>query len=250
MTWLGYSLAVVIGISLGLLGGGGSILTVPVLVYVLNYGMKEAAPMSLLVVGITSIVGAWRHHQAGNIRWDAALAFVPAAMTGAFLGARVSAQIPSSVRLIILAILMVAAAVSMFFGPTLWAGRDDPVPGARRPWWLLAALGGVVGAVTGLVGIGGGFMYVPALVLLGGVAMRQAVGTSLVLIITSCASGIAGYLGRVAIDWRATLTFTSLAIVGVLLGSRLTSRVSPTALRRGFAVLLVLIGAAVLIRPK
>ena len=250
MNVLGFGLALVIGLSLGLLGGGGSILTVPVLVYILHYSMQQAAPMSLMVVGVTSAVGAVNHHRAGNIRWDIALAFVPAAVLGAFAGARLSASVPSRVRMTIFAVLMLAAAVSMFFGPSLWNRGGDEVLRPRRPWWVLSGLGMLVGAITGLVGVGGGFMYVPALALLGGLAMRQAVGTSLVLIVTSCVSGLLGYAGMVAFDWPAIAEFTALAVVGVLAGSRLVARVSPTGLRRGFAVLLVIIGLAVLIRPR
>ncbi len=247
---LGFGLAVVIGLTLGLLGGGGSILTVPVLVYVLRYSMEQAAPMSLIVVGVTSVVGALNHHRVGNIKWDTARAFVPAAVLGAFAGARISAAVPSQVRMMIFAGLMLAAAVSMFFGPALWRRNGDDATPTRQPWWALSALGVVVGAITGLVGVGGGFMYVPALVLLGGLAMRQAVGTSLVLIVASCASGLLGYAGRVEFDWPAIAAFTSLAVAGVLVGSRLAARVSQTGLRRGFAVLLIILGLAVMIRPR
>lgn len=250
MNVLGFGLAAVIGLALGLLGGGGSILTIPVLVYVLHYSMQQAAPMSLVVVGVTSVVGAINHHRAGNIRWNTALAFVPAAVLGAFAGARLSAAVPSRVRMMIFAGLMLAAAVSMFFGPALWNRGGDDVPRTSRPWWVLAGLGMLVGAITGLVGVGGGFMYVPALALLGGLAMRQAVGTSLVLIVASCVSGLLGYAGRVEFDWPAIAGFTSLAVVGVLIGSRLAARVSPTGLRRGFAVLLIILGLAVMIRPR
>lgn len=250
MNILGFGLALVIGLSLGLLGGGGSILTVPVLVYVLHYTMQQAAPMSLMVVGVTSAVGAVNHHRAGNISWTTAVAFVPAAVLGAFGGARLSAGVPSRLRMMIFAALMIAAAVSMFFGPALWNRGGGDAPRPPQPWWALGGLGAAVGLITGLVGVGGGFMYVPALAVLGGLAMRQAVGTSLVLIVASCASGLLGYAGRVAFDWPAVAGFTALAVVGALAGSRLALRVSPAGLRRGFSVLLIIIGVAVMIRPR
>ena len=250
MNVLGFGLALVIGLSLGLLGGGGSILTVPVLVYILHYSMQQAAPMSLMVVGVTSAVGAVNHHRAGNISWNTALAFIPAAVLGAFAGARLSAAVPSRIRMTVFAVLMLAAAISMFAGPGLWNRGGDDAPRPRRPWWVLSGLGALVGAITGLVGVGGGFMYVPALALLGGLAMRQAVGTSLVLIVTSCVAGLLGYAGMVAFDWPAIAGFTALAVVGVLVGSRLAARVSPSGLRRGFAILLIIIGVAVMIRPR
>jgi len=252
VTALGFALALVIGLSLGLLGGGGSILTVPVLVYILQLSMKQAVPMSLVVVGTTSLFGAVSHHQARNIRWDAALGFGPAAMIGAYAGGKVGLAVSSRLQLIIFAVLMLAAAVSMYFGPALWSqeGPTDEETPRRRPLPLIVALGATVGVITGLVGIGGGFLYVPALVLLGGVSMRQAVGTSLVLIILSCAAGLASYLGQVAIPWAETAGFTALAIVGVLAGSSLVRRVSQRALRRAFALMLLVMGVLVLLRPR
>ena len=251
MIYLGYALAVVIGLSLGLLGGGGSILTVPVLVYVLGYSVKEAVPLSLVVVGVTSGFGAANHQRNGNIRWDAAVSFGPAAIVGAFLGGRLASSVPGRWQLGIFAVLMLAAAISMFFGAALWGRRvaaDLPAP--RRPWPILALLGAGVGALTGLVGVGGGFMYVPALVVLGGVAMKQAIGTSLVLIVISCAAGLLGHLGAVTLDWRAAALFTGLAIVGVLVGSALVKSVPQAGLRRAFAVLLMVMGVLVLLKPR
>lgn len=251
MTALGFGLAVVIGLSLGLLGGGGSILAVPVLVYVLHFSMKQAVPMSLVVVGATSLFGAVSHQRHRNIRWDAAIAFAPAAMAGAFLGGRLGGAASSRLQLTVFAVLMLAAAASMYFGPALWSGaREEEPPAPRRPPALVALLGLGVGMITGFVGIGGGFLYVPALVLLGGLMMRQAVGTSLVLIIVSCLAGLLGYLGRVSIPWAATAIFTGLAVAGVLAGSALAQRVPQARLRRGFALLLVLMGVLVLLRPR
>ena len=250
-TVLGFGLAVVIGVLLGLLGGGGSIMTIPVLVYGLQVPMKEAVPMSLVVVGVTSLVGAAGHHRRGNVRWDAVLSFGPTAIIGAFAGARLAHFVSSRAQLLIFGCLMLAAAVSMYFGPALWQGSADAgtVP-PKRPFPVIAALGFMVGMLTGLVGVGGGFLYVPALVLLGGLAMTDAVGTSLILIIASCLTGFVSYLGTIALDWRATGLFTGLAIVGAVIGSRLVKSVSQSALRRGFAVLLVVMGLLVLLKPR
>jgi len=250
VTALGFALAGVIGLSLGLLGGGGSILAVPVLVYVLGFTMKQAVPMSLAVVGTTSLFGAVSHHRDRNIRWDAAMAFGPAAIVGAFAGGKLGLAVSSRLQLVIFAVLMLAAAGSMYFGPALWGGGNPAPTRARRPLPMIAVLGLLVGAITGFVGIGGGFLYVPALVLLGGLVMKQAVGTSLVLIVLSCTAGLTSYLGRVEIPWRDTLLFTSLAVVGVLIGSRLVRRVSQTNLRRAFAVMLVIMGVLVLLKPR
>ena len=206
MIVIGYLLAVLIGLSLGLLGGGGSILAVPVLVYVLGFGMKQAVPMSLAVVGITSFFGAVSHHRSGNIRWDAAAVFGPSAVVGAVAGARLAGLLSSRVQLIIFGVVMIVAAGSMFAGSARWqsVGEEKRV---RRPWPVIGVLGAGVGMLTGLVGVGGGFLYVPALVLLGGLSMKEAVGTSLVLIILSCLAGLASYLGVVNLDWQATGLF-------------------------------------------
>ena len=135
MMVLGYALAVVIGVSLGLLGGGGSILTVPVLVYLLQLPMKEAVPMSLVVVGATSLFGVVHHQRDRNIRWDAALAFGPAAIAGAFAGTRVAPHVSSRLQLSIFAVLMLSAAVSMYFGVAIERSpRQQPEPAvATRP---------------------------------------------------------------------------------------------------------------------
>jgi hypothetical protein len=245
---LGYLLAIVIGLSLGLLGGGGSILTVPVLVYVLGYGMKEAVPMSLVVVGLTSLVGVVKHQRGGNVRWDTALLFAPAATVGALIGARLSTYLTGRAQLQIFAVLMVAAAISMFRGPL-------PGPAAagderRRPWILIGLAGLAVGGLTGLVGVGGGFIYVPALVLLCGLPMRTAVGTSLVLIIVSCVSAFVSHRGWVAMNWWSLGWFTALAGAGVWAGSALCKYVEPGRLRRIFAVFLVVMGVVVFLRPR
>ncbi|MGE0439946.1 MAG: sulfite exporter TauE/SafE family protein [Gemmatimonadales bacterium] len=249
MAILGYALATLIGLSLGLLGGGGSILAVPVLVYVLGFGMKQAVPMSLAVVGITSAFGVLSHHRNANIRWSAAAAFGPAAIVGAFAGARLAGLVTSRMQLTIFAVLMLAAAISMYTGPALWMPSGDQAT-ARRPWPVVALIGGLVGMLTGLVGVGGGFLYVPSLVLLAGLPMKQAVGTSLVLIIMSCIAGFISYLGVETIDWQATGLFAALAIVGVLVGSRLVNRVSQAGLRKAFAGFLLVMGILVLLKPR
>lgn len=251
MTALGYALALVIGLSLGLLGGGGSILAVPVLVYVLHFSMKQAVPMSLVVVGATSLFGVASHQRVRNIRWDAALAFAPAAMAGAFFGGRLAMAVSSRLQLAVFGVLMLLAAVSMYKGPALWGGTGSlEAERPRRALPALALLGLLVGMITGFVGIGGGFLYVPALVLLGGLTIRKAVGTSLVLIVVSCVAGFLGYMGRVSIPWTSTAIFTVLAIAGVVAGSALAQRVPQATLRRGFAGLLVIMGVLVLLRPR
>ena len=245
MIALGLALAVAIGVSLGLLGGGGAILTVPVLVYVLGYAAKPAIAMSLVVVGITSLIGASLHWRLGNVRVGMAITFGLFAMIGAFAGAKLSTLLSGGAQLVLLALIMTAAAVSMLRK----ARRDAERIGSWRPsLFVPVALG--VGVLTGLVGIGGGFLVVPALVLLARVPMRQAVGTSLLVIAMNTAAGFSGYLGTVHLDWTVLAGFTALAVAGALVGTALSTRVPQAALKRGFAVLLLVVGGFVLQRNR
>lgn len=241
----GYALAALIGLSLGLLGGGGSILTVPVLVYVLGVAAKPAIAMSLPVVGITSLVGAALHWRLGNVRVATALTFGLLAMVGAFAGAKLAGFLSGAVQLALLAVVMLAAAASMLRGNRSEAASDAP---ARLALLVPVALG--VGVLTGVVGIGGGFLVVPALVLLARVPMRQAVGTSLLVIAMNAASGFAGYLGTVDLDWGVLAGFTAAAVAGALVGTALVSRVPQAALKQGFAVFLLAMGGFVLYKNR
>jgi uncharacterized protein len=248
MLALGLALAALIGLSLGLLGGGGSILTVPILVYVLGFAPKPAIAMSLPVVGTTSLVGALRHWRAGNVNLRVAFLFGVVAMVGSYLGARLGVLIRGAVQLALLAVVMLVAAVSMFRSSRRDEACDDLTSPSRGTLALgptiLVGLG--VGGLTGLVGIGGGFLIVPALVVLGKVPMKQAVGTSLLVIAMNSTSGFFGYLGKVSIDWQFLLLFTAVAVVGILAGTHLVQFVSQATLKRAFAVFLVLMGTLVL----
>jgi uncharacterized membrane protein YfcA len=249
MTLLGLAFAGVIGLALGLLGGGGSILTVPVLVYVLGVAAKPAIAMSLPVVGLTSLVGAVAHWRLGNVRLATAALFGVLAMAGAFGGAKLSVLLSGAVQLVVLAVVMLAAAVGM-----LWPRRardleaGDQTPPAR--WSLLAPVAVAVGVLTGLVGVGGGFLIVPALVLLARVPMRQAVGTSLLVIAMNSVAGFAGYIGTIDIDWMFLARFTAVTIASALVGTALVNRVPVPALRRAFAVFLLAVGGVVLYRNR
>ena len=249
MTILGYALALLIGLSLGLLGGGGSILTVPVLHYVLGYSVKEAIPMSLVVVGLTSGVGVLLHAKDAQVNWRAALAFGPPAIVGALLGAELGLRSAAVVQLAVFAVVLVAAAISML-RPRGDGARpvygESSRPARRLPFVTL--IGALVGVLTGFVGVGGGFLYVPALVQLAGLNVKEAVGTSLVLILASCAAAVVRYHGPLTFDWGAIALFSGIAFVGVFTGSRLAKHAAQPALRKGFAVLLLVMGGAVLLR--
>ncbi|SCF11359.1 hypothetical protein GA0070558_12935 [Micromonospora haikouensis] len=236
-------LAVLIGVSLGLLGGGGSILAVPLLVYVADLPAKEAIATSLLVVGATSAVGVLPHARAHRVRWRTGLVFGLAGMTGAYAGGRLAAYVPAAVLLTGFALMMLATAVAMIRGRR--DAGDRPVP-HELPVPRVILDGVVVGLVTGLVGAGGGFLVVPALALLGGLPMPVAVGTSLVVIAMKSFAGLAGYLSTVSIDWGLAAAVTAAAVVGSLAGGRLAGRVPEAVLRRAFGWFVVVMGVFVL----
>ncbi len=245
MTVLVVVLAVLVGVSLGMLGGGGSILTVPLLVYVAGMETKEAIATSLLVVGVTSAAAAVSHARAGRVQWRTGLIFGAAGMAGAYAGGRVAEFVPGGVLLGAFALMMVATGIAMLRGrrqvDTARAHTDLPVP-------TIVAEGVVVGLVTGLVGAGGGFLVVPALALLGGLPMPVAVGTSLVVIAMKSLAGLGGYLSSVQIDWGLAAAVTAAAVVGSVLGGRLAGRVPPDTLRKGFGWFVLAMAAFILVQ--
>ncbi|PSK66309.1 hypothetical protein B0E53_01764 [Micromonospora sp. MH33] len=236
-------LAVLIGVSLGLLGGGGSILAVPLLVYVADLPAKEAIATSLLVVGATSAVGVIPHARAHRVRWRTGLIFGFAGMTGAYAGGRLAEFIPAGFLLTGFAVMMLATAVAMIRGRRGAEGR--PVP-HELPVLRVILDGVVVGLVTGLVGAGGGFLVVPALALLGGLPMPVAVGTSLVVIAMKSFAGLAGYLSSVSINWGLAAAVTAAAIAGSFVGGRLAGRIPADILRKVFGWFVVVMGVFVL----
>jgi uncharacterized membrane protein YfcA len=236
-------LSILIGVSLGLLGGGGSILTVPILTYVAGMSAKAAIASSLFVVGATSAVGAVTHARRGRVRWRIGVVFGLAGMAGAYAGGRLAAFVPGQVLMIGFAIMMVATATAMLRTPRAVC----PARSADLPLGKVVLEGSIVGLVTGLVGAGGGFLVVPALVLLGGLRMEIAVGTSLVVIAMKSFAGLAGYLGHVDLDWPLTLAVTAAAIAGAVAGGRLAGRMPPTMLRRVFGGFIAVMAIVVLI---
>ncbi len=244
MIVLAVALAVLIGVALGLLGGGGSILAVPLLVYVAGMDAKEAIATSLLVVGTTSAVAVVPHARAGRVQWRTGLLFGAAGMVGAYAGGRLAAYLPGSVLLVAFSLMMLATAIAMI------RGRRTPRPHGTPEHPLPRVLldGVVVGLVTGLVGAGGGFLIVPALVLLAGLPMPVAVGTSLLVIAMKSFAGLAGYLATVQIDWPLALAVTGAAVLGSLVGSRLAGVVAPDTLRVAFGWFVVGMGVLVLIQ--
>jgi uncharacterized protein len=250
MILLGFALAVVIGLALGLLGGGGSILTVPIFVYVLGFDVKDAIAMSLAVVGATSLFGAAGHWKAGNINTRVALIFGAVAMAGTYLGARLAVFFSGAAQLALFGSVMLLAAFFMFRDGSGRSGLavDHELREMRFP--VIALEGLAVGVLTGLVGVGGGFLIVPALVLLGRLPMKQAIGTSLLVIALKSFAGVLGYVGQVDFHLGFVAAFSAVAIAGILAGTYLVRFVPQHALKRGFAAFLLVMGAFILYQNR
>jgi len=243
LAWLG---AIAIGLSLGLLGSGGSIITVPVLVYLVGQPEKIAIAGSLGVVGSIALVGALQNAWRGNVHWHSVLWFGLPGMAGTYAGAWLSGYVSGAVQLAVFAVVMLAASVMMFR-----SGTYHPGEGAGRAAAKTVAEGLAVGTLTGFVGVGGGFLILPALVLLGGLGMRAAVGTSLAIIALNAFTGFFKYLHllsiqHLALDWHVLGTFVLLGAAGSVVGSLFASRVPQSTLRRIFAVFLVLMAGLIL----
>jgi len=250
---LGIALALLVGVSLGLLGGGGSILTVPILVYALGLPAHEAIATSLLVVGTTSIAALIPHARGGRVRWHMGVLFGAASMVGAYSAGRVAKLVPAVVLLLLFGTMMLITAFAMMKKGKDEGHADGAAPEQQKLYYSVIALEGlVVGAFTGLVGAGGGFLVVPALVLLGKLPMRQAVGTSLLIIAMKSFAGFAGYLSTTSINWQLAAMVTAAAVVGSFFGASFAGRVRQDLLRRGFAWFVVTMAVFILVQevPK
>jgi uncharacterized membrane protein YfcA len=249
MTALGAVLAIIVGLVLGLLGGGGGVLTVPILVYGLHLPVKAAVPTSLCVVGLVAVIGFLSHLRQGNVAPRVAMVFAPFAVAAAFTGARIARYIPSDLQLGLFAVVGLVASFFMLRGRRVTSAPDTYTFDARPKTIALLGIQAVgVGLLTGVIGIGGGFLIVPALVLVAKLPMRLAIGTSLLVITMNALGGFAGYLGHAPIDWRVVGWFTAFAAVGSIIGSVIGKRVPQATLRQVFGVLLIGVSLYVLYR--
>jgi uncharacterized protein len=260
----GYAGAMLMGLSLGLIGGGGSILTVPILVYLFHIDAVMATAYSLFIVGLTSLIGSGSHMRLGNIHWRTAIVFgIPSIISVYATRAWLVPALPDPLftigatpitkalgMLVFFALLMVAAAYSMIRKPKAPKGPDSPAEEVIRfNYPLILAEGIVVGAITGLVGAGGGFLIIPALVLLAKLPMKQAVGTSLIIIAAKSLLGFLGDLkGGETIDWSFLGVFSAIAIAGILLGSLLSKRIPNERLKPAFGWFVLLMGIYIITR--
>lgn len=240
--------ALLVGLSLGLMGSGGSILTVPVLVYLLDQPAKEAIAGSLVIVGAISVVGAARYAWQGLVSWRHVLLFGAPGVVATYGGAWVSQFVSGTVQLVVFAGIMGLAAWAMLKPPRLSGEQHS---GHATAWLLAAGVG--VGLVTGFVGVGGGFLLVPALVLLGGLGMHRAVATSLCIIVINSISGFYKHqqllsgAGR-ALDWHVIGLFVLVGALGSLAGNMVARRVPRHRLRQAFGVFLILMCGFILWR--
>ncbi|MBS1795396.1 MAG: sulfite exporter TauE/SafE family protein [Acidobacteria bacterium] len=241
---IGLILSAAIGLSLGLIGGGGSILTVPILVYFLGVDAHEAVGMSLAVVGATSVFGSYLHFKRGNLNFPAGLLFGIAGIVGAFLGSPLTTRVAPNILLLIFGALMFVVAVSM-----LWRKNYSETDAPRQQvLWKALAAGFGVGVLTGFLGVGGGFLIVPALVMFGGLAMKEAIGTSLFVIFLNCVAGLIGHASQNHFDWSLTGQVMLLAVGGAVVGTILSHRIAAHRLQTLFAVLVLAVSVFLFVK--
>ncbi len=261
MVVVAVAVGLLVGLSMGALGGGGSILTVPVLVYLLGMDTLSATTGSLIIVGITAVFGVLAHRRGGNVRLLQGLVFGAIGVVGAVAGTRLALQVSPDVLLAGFSVLMLTVAALMFTRRRVPAGgagsgaerdtigADVPIisfapiacscPRAAKV--VVAAV--AVGLMTGFFGVGGGFLVVPALVLVLGFPMPAAVGTSLLIIAINSATALVARAGTgVEIDWAIIGPFTVAAVIGSLMGVRVAARARPGTLQIAFAVLITVVG--------
>jgi uncharacterized membrane protein YfcA len=228
--------ALLIGLSLGVFGGGGSLLTVALFVYE-DIGIQAAIGTSLFVVALTAGAALIQHARAGHVRWRTGALFAAGGMAGAYAGGFAAGFIPAALLLWLLAAVMVVSAVMMLHP----RGLETPGPVHVVGTAPLLAQGALTGALTGLVGAGGGFLVVPALVLLSGMPMREAVGTSLLVIMLNAAAGLVGHSAHIRIDYVLAVVVTLFAIAGTFLGHRLARHLTLPHLTKGFGWFILVI---------
>jgi hypothetical protein len=233
-------LGLLIGVTVGAFGGGGGVLTVPVLVSALDQPVSAAIPASLVLVGLTAALGAVEHGRAGQVRWRTGVVVAAAGAPAAVLGAALSARADPDLLLLAIAALTLVAAVALLRP----AGTSPvPVPAPAGPL-RTATAGGSLGLVAGLLGVGGGFLAVPTLTVALRLTVRDAIGTSLLVIALNSATALLAHTASAAPDWSVVGPLAAAALVGTAVGTRAARRVPARVLTRAFAVLLVGVAVA------
>ncbi len=260
MEVFGFVGALLMGMTLGLIGGGGSILTVPILVYLFSVDTVLATAYSLFIVGFTSLIGSFSHISQGNVHWKTAIVFgIPSIISVYITRSYLVPLVPQHIMnigtfeltkplaiLIFFAILMILASYTMIKG-TNNTLKEEKVSEISYNYPMILLEGIVVGAITGFVGAGGGFLIIPALVLLAKLQMKQAVGTSLVIIALKSLIGFLGDLkNSESIDWSFLGIFSLVAIIGIIVGSLLSKKVSDEKLKPAFGYFVLIMGVYII----
>jgi uncharacterized membrane protein YfcA len=255
MEYIGYLASIIIGISLGLIGGGGSILTVPILVYLFKINPENATSYSLFIVGTTAMVGAYRHYKLGNLKIKSALYFaLPSVISLLLVRKLVVPKIPAVLCyiqgfevsknfliMVVFALLMIAASTSM-----IRKTKPQPLPNTVN-YSRLAMVGFLVGLVTGFLGAGGGFLIIPALIFFADLPMKQAVGTSLFIIFINSLIGFTGdMINGVEVNYKLLLSITSIAILGMLIGTQLSKKIEGAKLKPAFGWFVLIMGCYII----
>ncbi len=232
-----------VGLALGFLGAGGASIALPVLVYLVGLDVHGAVALSILLVGGSSVFGALLNARQGYVRWNTALAFAPSGIAGAVLGSAWSYRFSGRALLLCFSALLLVTASRMMMGES-----EAAVPAARRKWHWFVLAGFAIGLLIGLLGVGGGFVLVPAMVYVAGLSMREAVGTSLLVSAINSAAAFAGHASQQRMPWRAAALLLVCAAVGMAAGVGLSHRTEPARLRRYFAGLLLVLAGYMLWR--
>lgn len=234
-------LTLVVGMSLGMLGSGGSIVMLPVLVYVAGVAPQSAVGMSLAIVGGTSAVGAYLRYRQGHFHVQATALFSVSGIVGAFFGSGLTQLVSSNVLMLLFAGLMIAVAVAML------RGRRESEQKRQCRAVRCLIIGASIGVLTGFLGVGGGFLIVPALLLFAGIESNKAVGASLAIIAFNSASGLVGHLQHGALDWRLTISFLAAALVGMVVGMALSAKIPEKKLAKLFACLVLVVAIVMIV---
>ena len=258
--------ATAIGLTLGLLGSGGSAITVPVLIYMVGHGTKQSIAESMAIVGMISVAAAIPYARSNHVDWRSVWSFGIPGMLGTFVGAWLGGMSSEALQLVVFGGVLIMAAYVMLRKPKPLAttlatpasaqseSKADAMDEAHRaPLWKVAVEGTIVGIVTGFVGVGGGFLIVPALVVFGRLPMRLAIGTSLVIIALKSAIGFAKYQQYLAahemsVNMQTIALFVFIGVVGSLIGKSINTRLNQAVLKRVFAVFLIVLGGFVIVR--
>jgi len=253
----GYIASLLIGVSMGLIGGGGSILTMPILVYLFAVSPTIAISYSLFIVGISSLVGAYKNYRKGLVNFKTVLLFGSSSISTVFIVRKFiipylpdvffrlgSFEVTHSLFvMVVFAILMLAASISMIRSKTVVAEKL-----VKEKRWVLVMYGVLIGLVTGFLGAGGGFLLIPALVILMKLPMKEAIGTSLLIIALNSLIGFLGDIGRHPIEWKLILIITAIAIVGIFLGTYFNQKVNSQKLKKGFGWFVLIMGIYIIVK--